>query len=140
MNEENYAIGIGCKRNSSYENIANAVEDALKNCNLKIVDVKVISSCDLKSDEEQLLKFASNMEIPLKFFTKEQLQKVQTPNPSNMVMKKIGIPAVCEAAALLAAEFFKDKHNNDSLKLNLKNLIFQKKIYNGVTIAIAKMS
>ena len=128
-----YVIGIGCKRNSTYVNIATAIDNVLIKHNLSLDKVVGLSSCDLKNDEVELLNFAKKNNLALMFFTKDELKKIATPNPSETVLKKIGIPAVCEAAALLAVQKIGDENNN-----NLK-LIVEKTIYNGVTIAVAQI-
>jgi len=58
---------------------------------------------DVKSDEPfvQLLKQGYNEEV--EFFTAEQLAAVEVPNPSDTVMKHVGTPSVCEAAAILGS-------------------------------------
>nr|WP_320015516.1 cobalamin biosynthesis protein [uncultured Desulfobacter sp.] len=62
-----------------------------------------IVSVDLKADEPGLLTLAQTLNVPIEFYTREQLNQVKTvPNPSSLVNKHIGVKSVCEAAAMLA--------------------------------------
>ena len=66
--------------------------------------LKCIATIDIKSDEAGLLKVAKSLRIPIRFFTKEELSGIDSPNPSDIVNKHIGVPSVCEASAILASE------------------------------------
>ncbi len=65
-----------------------------------------------------LLALAQQQGWPLHFFSAEQLAQVEVPNPSAVVLKYMGTPAVAEAAALLAAQ----KNMNDLLVEKYKYL------------------
>ena len=68
-----------------------------------------MATIDKKKDEPGLLTLAQNNNWPLYFFTAEALAQVEVPNPSDMVRRHMGTPAVAEAAALLCADVGMDQ-------------------------------
>jgi|SaaInl8_120m_RNA_FD_contig_123_2404_length_5413_multi_5_in_2_out_0_4 cobalt-precorrin 5A hydrolase len=96
-------LGIGCDRNTPLSTIERAVDEALTKLNATIDEVEHIATIDKKGDEIALLEFAKNNGKELQLFSAEELAKVEVPNPSEVVMKYVGTPAVAEAAALLVA-------------------------------------
>ena len=61
------------------------------------------ATIDIKNDERGILELAEEINLPIKFFTKEALSKINVPNPSIVVQKEIGTPSVAEASCLMAA-------------------------------------
>lgn len=125
-------IGMGCDRNTSLQTLEIALEQALKLANLQPDSITGLASIDKKNDEAALLKLARKNGWHLHFFTAEELAKVSVPNPSEVVRKYMGTPAVAEAAALLAA------------KTQMQNLLIEKHKYLGedgknATVSIAKI-
>ena len=88
--------------------------------------LKCIATIDIKFDEAGLLEAAQGLHIPIRFFTREQLSEIDSPNPSPIVNHHIGVPSVCEAAAVLASE--------------KGELIVPKQISPNVTLAIARIN
>lgn len=97
-------LGIGCDRNASLETLTSAIDLALGEINQGRDAVSALASIDKKSDEVALLALAEQQDWPLLFFSAEQLAQVPVPNPSAVVLKYMGTPAVAEAAAILAAK------------------------------------
>ena len=125
-------LGIGCDRNTCLQTLETAVKQALAMVNLTYVNVQSLASIDKKSDETGLLALSEKYHWPICFFTAEQLRKVEVPNPSAIVMKYVGTPAVAEAAALLSAQ------------TGIENLILEKYKYRGkddknATVSIVTM-
>ena len=112
-------LGMGCDRNTPLETLEHIVNSTLQELKLEHNAVKAIATIDKKNDEVALLALSEKHQWPLKFFTATELAKVDVPNPSEVVMKYMGTPAVAEAAAMLAA-------NTD-----VKNLIIEKNKYRG---------
>jgi cobalt-precorrin 5A hydrolase len=82
-------------------------------------------SIDLKSDEAGLLELAKSLDVPIEFFSKEQLNCIKTiQNPSILVEKHVGVKSVCEAAAILGS--------------NQGRLVVPKQNTRNVTVAIAR--
>ena len=61
-----------------------------------------ICTIDIKADEP-VIQYLKSEGYPIRFFTAEELSKVEVPTPSETVEKHVGTPSVCEAAALLAS-------------------------------------
>ena len=97
-------LGIGCDRGVSQETLAQAVIQALAQVGLTHRAVLALASIDAKRDEAELLALAANHGWPLHFFPAHRLAAVEVPNPSAVVYRHLGTPAVAEAAALVAAE------------------------------------
>ena len=97
-------LGIGCDRGAVLETLTTAVDLALASIHQQRDAVVALASIDKKNDEESLLVLAEQQGWPLHFFSAEQLAQVEVPNPSAVVLKYMGTPAVAEAAAMLAAQ------------------------------------
>ncbi|MDX8129968.1 MULTISPECIES: cobalamin biosynthesis protein [Methylomonas] len=96
-------VGMGCDRNASLETLRQALAQALWHCGLDKSAVVGLASIDKKNDEAALLELAAAYSWPLMFYSAEELAAIAVPNPSKVVMKYMGTPAVAEAAALKAA-------------------------------------
>jgi cobalt-precorrin 5A hydrolase len=96
--------GIGCNRGTPWEEINRLLRSVLEQFQLSPDSLGAIASIDLKVDEKGLCALAEHMNLPLQFFSKEELSQVsEVPTPSAVVSKHIGVPSVCEAAAILAS-------------------------------------
>ena len=97
------AAGIGCNRNTAKDEMAALLKEALAQQELSLNSIKAIASIDIKNDEPGLLALAAELEIPLVFYPKEELNTAMgIENPSAMVETHTGAKSVCEAAAILA--------------------------------------
>jgi len=85
-------IGIGCERNTSKELIANSFNNLLESRNLSKYSIAGLATVDIKKDEKGILELAKEKNLPIKFFSKEDLSKIIVPNPSNVVQNEIGTP------------------------------------------------
>jgi len=117
--------GMGCNRNTCANEIREFLVDKLIQFGLSLNSLKCIATIDIKSDEAGLLDVARSLHIPIRFFTREELSEIDSPNPSKIVNQHIGVPSVCEAAAVLASE--------------KGELIVPKQISPNVTLAIARI-
>ena len=77
-------IGIGCERNTSKELIANSLNNLLESKNLSKYSIAGLATVDIKKDEKGILELAKEKNMPIKFFSKEDLSKIIVPNPSNL--------------------------------------------------------
>lgn len=128
---EMYILGMGCDRRTSIDTLTTAVNNALAQMSIEHKKVNSIATIDKKNDEVGLLELSKTHNWPLHFFTATQLAKVEVPNPSEVVMKYMGTPAVAEAAAMLAA------------KTGVHDLVLEKYKYKGddcknATVSIVK--
>jgi len=122
-------IGIGCERNTCKELIANSLNNLLESRNLSRFSIAGLATVDIKKDEKGILELAEENNLPIRFFSKEDLSTIFVPNPSSVVEKEIGTPSVAEASCLLAA--------GEESKLLEEKRIFKNQS-GAVTIAIAE--
>jgi cobalt-precorrin 5A hydrolase len=95
--------GIGCNRGTSAAEIRELLDRVLHEFALARGSLRSMASIDLKSDEPGLCALAAELGLPLYFFAKEELARVEAvPSPSATVRRHTGVPNVCEAAAILA--------------------------------------
>ncbi len=118
-------VGIGCRRGAKSAQIVAAVKEALRECGLEASQVRLLSSADIKSNEQGLVKAANELGVPLRFISSEEIRDSRRHfHHSSFVEQKVHLPAVAEPAALLAGRRTK--------------LILKKRAYNGVTVALAQ--
>ena len=122
-------IGLGCERNTSKDLIANSLKKFLESSNLSPYSIAGFATIDIKKDEKGILEIVKENNLPIKFFTTEDLSKIIVPNPSIIVKKEIGTHSVAEASCLLAA--------GEESKLLEEKRIFKNQS-GAVTIAIAE--
>jgi precorrin-3B C17-methyltransferase len=99
---QNLVVGIGCNRGTKASEIEEAVSQVFSEHRLSVKSIRNIATIDIKKNESGLLKFARKYQKPIAYFNKESLSKVKV-HPSAVVLKSVGTPAVCEAAALLSS-------------------------------------
>jgi cobalt-precorrin 5A hydrolase / precorrin-3B C17-methyltransferase len=94
------AVGIGCERGTSADEVRTLINDTLAAHNLAGQSIATFASIDLKEDEPAL-----NMLHPVTYFTADDLneQAPKLKNPSDYVKSEVGTPSVAEASALAAA-------------------------------------
>lgn len=124
--------GIGCDRNTGLQTLQEALTLALQQAGVDETAVVGLASIDKKNDEAALLALAENHGWPLHFYPAEELAQIPVPNPSEVVRKYMGTPAVAEAAALIAAD------------TDMRDLLVEKVKYLGAdgknaTVSIARM-
>jgi cobalt-precorrin 5A hydrolase len=103
LRPKSLAAGIGCNRNTDAAEIRALLLETLKQHHLSADSLKTIASIDIKNDEPGLLALAAELEIPLVFYPKDELNTAMgIENPSAMVETHTGAKSVCEAAAILA--------------------------------------
>ena len=121
-------VGIGCNQGTQCAEIEEAVSRVFSEHSLSIKSIRNIATITLKKNETGLLEFARKYRLPVEYFDKDTLCKVNFPSsPSAAALRHVGTPAVCESAALLSS-------GSDSL-------IVAKVSYNrAVTIAVARFA
>jgi len=120
-------VGVGCRKGTTSGKIVTAVKTVLAEADLSLSDVRLISSADIKAKERGLLDAARELGIPLKFISSEEIRNCSLDfRRSDLVEEKVNVPAVAEPCALLAGR--------------RTRLLVGKKIFNGVTVAVAQES
>lgn len=97
------AVGVGCSRGASAEEILALIGAALAEGGLAAESVSALASIEAKADEPGLRRAAAERGWPLRLFAAEELAAIEVPNPSEMVRRAVGTPSVAEAAALREA-------------------------------------
>jgi cobalamin biosynthesis protein CbiG len=96
-------VGIGCKRGTSQEFISLAIKHVFQENKLLLSAIAGVATIESKTDEIGLIEFCYLRNLPLIFFSAEDLQNVTVPNPSQVVADKVQTLSVAEAGAILAA-------------------------------------
>ncbi len=118
--------GIGCNRNTTMKEIKEFLKKVLEESKLAISSVISLATINLKADEPGLIALAEDLNLPISFFDKDELNRADgIKSPSDMVKKHTGVKSVCEAAAILASKNGK--------------LIVPKHSTRNVTVAIARI-
>ena len=117
-------VGVGCRRGITSEHIVAAIKEALREANAELTQVRMLSSVDIKSDEQGLLSAAQELGLPLRFLSSAEIRgSARSFERSDFVMQKVNLPAVAEPAALIAGR---------------RTRLVLRKTFNGVTVAIAR--
>ncbi|MEM0351099.1 MAG: cobalamin biosynthesis protein [Archaeoglobaceae archaeon] len=114
------SVGVGFRKNVGEKEIVEAIRSALDELGLCFNDIRVIATVEGK-ENSAIVKVADILKKPLFFVKKEELNQM---NLQETKAKIIGVKNVAEGCAL---KFSKKKE-----------LILPKRIFGGVTIAIAR--
>jgi cobalt-precorrin 5A hydrolase/precorrin-3B C17-methyltransferase len=99
------AIGVGCVRGVSANEIEALAEEALAQQGRAPGSVRCLATHEVKRDEPGLIELAERRGWPVRFFSAAELASVVAPSgASPLVEAAVGAGAVCEPAALLASE------------------------------------
>lgn len=116
-------VGVGCRRGTTKEKIADAVRLCLSEERIWTDAVCMVTSIDLKKEEAGLIAYCHEKGVPFITFSSEELQKAAGEfSSSHFVEEVTGVSCVCERSAVLAAE---------------GQLLCHKRVYDGVTVALA---
>lgn len=97
------ALGIGCNRGTSEDEIRQEVSAALKSRNISMLSVCAVGTVVQKKDEKGLVSFARSLSVPLVTFSADELNAVQGVGTSDAALRATGAKAVAEPAAVLAS-------------------------------------
>ncbi|BAZ16161.1 cobalamin (vitamin B12) biosynthesis CbiG protein [Calothrix sp. NIES-4071] len=101
--QSNLWVGIGCQRGTECKFIEAAIKHVFQENNLSLGAIAGVATIDSKANEAGLIEYCYSRNLPLIFFTAEELQNVNVPNPSQIVGSIVQTLSVAEAAAILAA-------------------------------------
>lgn len=118
-------LGIGCRKDTSADQIETAVEQFLSENHIDVRAVESVASIDIKKEEPGLLALAEKLKIKFIVFSAKELASAEGAFAESQFVKEVtGVSNVCERAALLASG--KNSH-----------LLVGKTIYPGITVAAA---
>ncbi|TGO03038.1 cobalamin biosynthesis protein CbiG [Candidatus Thiomargarita nelsonii] len=112
-------IGIGCDRGTPLKTLETALAQALERIDCEYDQIECFATIDKKSDEDSINSLVKKRHKEIIYYPATELAQVKVPNPSAVVMKYVGTPAVSEAAAILAA------------KTTMQDLLVEKLKYRG---------
>ncbi|MDD3814674.1 MAG: cobalt-precorrin 5A hydrolase [Desulfocapsaceae bacterium] len=96
-------LGLGCNRGARAADFERAVSELCAQYHLERSAIVGIASIDLKADEAGLLQFAKENNLPIRFYSKDELNRVEGVSTSSAVLAATGAKGVAEPAAMLAA-------------------------------------
>ena len=100
---KNLFVGFGCNRGTNSAEFQQALDDLCRTHRIDPQAIAGLASIDLKNDEEGLLEFAEKLHLPIRFFSKDELNTVTGITTSKAALKATGAKGVAEPAAILAA-------------------------------------
>ncbi len=118
----NLVIGIGARKGIDKGAILAAIDAGLAEAHASIEEVRLIATAYLKTSELGLIDAAFELEKPVAFIPKQIINSI--PNTTKSKSEMIGLVGVAEPCALALSNF--------------NELILAKRVYGGVTIAIAR--
>ena len=122
---KNIAVGIGCRKGTSVQQITDAVRAAFTESGLHTGRICMAASIDLKAQESGLLRFCEDFSIPLKTYSAGELMQVAGDfSHSDFVQTVTGADNICERSAVLCSG---------------GSLILRKTAGSGVTVAAAEI-
>ncbi|MFW0883457.1 cobalt-precorrin 5A hydrolase [Candidatus Acidulodesulfobacterium sp. H_13] len=102
-------VGIGCNKNTDFEEIEDFILSKFADNNLSINAVRNTATIDLKMEEEGILRFGKNYGGFVDFFTKKEINDFiegfnRKRNENSLCFKHTGAYSVCEPCAALSAK------------------------------------
>lgn len=118
------SVGVGCRRGTAPEKMLDFVLSTLKEDGIAPERVGTVSSIDLKSDEEAILKLGESLKCPVLFYSADELMSLEGKFSSSGFVKSVtAVDCVCERSAV---------------KARGGRLIRRKTAYDGMTVALCK--
>ena len=94
-------IGIGCRKDTSFESIEESILDILKKEKIPILAVNAIASIDKKKSEKGILEFAKKYDLPFNTYSAEELNSLEGDfTKSDFVKSVVEVDNVCERSAV----------------------------------------
>jgi len=117
-------LGMGCNRDTSFEDIEKAFLTFLESKKLKIEQIENIASFEAKADEKGLLEFAKKYNFDIQFYNESEINNLEGEFSKSASTKFFGLKGVAEPSSVLISKY--------------KELIIDKEVYDKkITIAAA---
>ncbi len=115
-------LGMGCNRDTSFEDIEKSFLWFLDKYNLEVEQIKNIASFEAKADEKGLLEFAKKYNFEIKFYNEKEINALNGEFSPSQAKKFFGLKGVAEPSSILVSKY--------------KELIIPKEVYEKkITIA-----
>ena len=123
-------VGLGCQRGCPVSTLRALLDQALQAHQIGLQQITALASIDLKRDEPGLIELAAQLELPLTYFSSEQLKdyKPRLSHHSDIAFERTGCYGVAESAALALAE---------QLTQAPAKLLISRQKYSQATLALA---
>ena len=125
LRPRNLMVGVGCNQGTPAAEILELLENTFQQHQLSWHSFHTLATIAAKKDEPGLKAVVGQLGVNFTWYTKEELQPIQVPNPSALVERHMGVASVCEAAALKTAA--------------TKTLLVPKQKSPNVTLAVAQV-
>ena len=101
-----FVVGLGCQRGCPVSTLRALLDQALQAHRIELEAVKALASIDLKRDEPGLQELASQLALPLLYFSSDELASYQQrlSHHSQIAYERTGCYGVAESAALALVE------------------------------------
>ncbi len=119
----NLCVGIGCRKDTPYSTVLDAVKKAFSKKRLDMRGIAMIGTIDLKKEEPALQRLASEYEVPLIIFSTSEINALDGEyERSEFVKQTAGVYAVSEPCAMLMG----------------REMLVKKYRENGVTVSVSR--
>ena len=99
-------LGMGCRKGKAADEIRQAADRCLAEGGICQEALGMVCSVDLKKEEEGILAFAREKNIPFETYSPEQLRETPGDFAESEFVKKItGVDNVCERSAVLGSSY-----------------------------------
>ena len=99
---KNLVVGIGLHRGIEASRVEEAVLKVLREHGLSFRNIRNLATVRGREEEPGLLEFARKYNLPIDSFSLEELKSLNPPSRS-AARRLLGVPGVCEPAALLSS-------------------------------------
>lgn len=98
-------LGIGCRKDISFEAIENSILNILKSENYHILALKAMASIDKKANEKGILEFAEKYDLPFNTYGADELNSLEGDfTKSDFVKSVVEVDNVCERSAVFESK------------------------------------
>ena len=96
------AVGIGCRKDISFEAIESSVLNIIESENYHILAINALASIDKKANEKGILEFAKKYDLPFNTYSAEELNSLEGDfTKSEFVKSVVEVDNVCERSAVM---------------------------------------
>ena len=95
-------VGIGCRKDISFEAIESSILNILESENYHILAINALASIDKKANEKGILEFAKKYDLPFNTYSAEELNSLEGEfTKSEFVKSVVEVDNVCERSAIM---------------------------------------
>lgn len=95
------SVGSGCSKTLDPLLFIATLRDKFVEQGLLFQAIKNLGSIDIKAEQSAYKEFGHQFNKVFKTYTAEEIRQVEVPNPSEMVLSKVGVDGVSESSAIL---------------------------------------